>query len=78
MLENGLSMLDDKDTFTTPADIRADMELASFRGYIQDVLVGKVWFKAVGELGKFKFVKHQIGQYSSDLDKALNHLVWNA
>lgn len=71
-------MLDDKDIFTTPADVRADMELASFRGYIQDVFIGKVWFKAVGELGKHNFIKHQINQYAFDLDRALNLMVWNA
>lgn len=71
-------MLDDKDAFTTTADLRADMELASFRGYVQDVLTGRVWFKAVGELGKFKFAQHQINQYSADLDKALQLMVWNA
>lgn len=71
-------MLDDKDHFTTAEEIKADMELASMRGYIQDVLVGNVWFKAVGELGKFKFVQHQINQYATDLDKALRLMVWNA
>lgn len=71
-------MLDDKDGFLTIEELKADMELASMRGFVTDLLNKDVWFKGVDELGLHKFIKFQLMTYATDLDKALDFVVWNA
>lgn len=76
-------MLDDKDAFTSIDELRADMELASFRGYTEDVLLEKVWFATIdvmggGMKGRCAFIKGELNKYAEDLDRALKLMVWDA
>ena len=71
-------MLDDTDTFTTITELKADMELASFKGYVEDVFMGHVMLPGITHMGKHKFIKWQLQTYATSLDKALDILVWNA
>lgn len=71
-------MLDDVDTFTTPKELKADMELASFKGYVEDIFLGHVMLPGLRQMGKHNFIKWQLQTYATSLDKALDVLVWNA
>jgi hypothetical protein len=71
-------MLDDRDEFTTIEELKADMELASFKGYVEDIFLRRVCLPGVTEMGRHKFIEWQLQSYATGLDKALNTLVWNA
>jgi hypothetical protein len=59
-------------------ELKADMELASMKGFVEDILTGRAWFKDVGIMGKYKFVQFQLRVYEKDLDRALDLVVWHA
>ena len=71
-------MLDDADCFVTLTEQKADFELAMWRGYIEDILTGSVWFADIKSLGRLGFIKAQLQKWSSGLDTALHQMVWNA
>ena len=71
-------MLEDGDIFVTLPEQKADFELAMWRGYIDDVITGRVWFKEVERLGKHGFIQLQLQKWSTDLDVALHQMVWSA